>query len=305
MIQHSKWPRTFAVLVCSLAAAGFGAMAQQQTSSPPQSPPASQAAGPAAAAPNYSIDAIRYATLPGFPLNALVIGAPKDQKIDIAMVVWLIRGGGHTILFDSGFHRKKWFDQFHFDDYLSPDEAVRLAGVAPADVTDVIISHAHWDHMGGIDLFPNAMIWIQKAEFEYYSGMAWQPGGHHGGIDPDDVAELVARNTHGQVRLVDGDDQEILPGIRAFTGARHTFASQYLRVAGDPPFVLASDNCYTDQNLREHRPGATFDPADAAGNVAAQSRMVELAGSADRVVPGHDPAQFQHFPTSGRIAHIR
>src|SRR5262245_18806220 len=114
------------------------------------------------AAPQYSIQAIRYATCPGFPVSALVMGAPKDQKVDIAMAIWLIRGGGRTILFDSGFHREKWFQDFHMTEYVRPDEAVKLAGVEPADVTDVVISHAHWDHMGGIDLFPKATVWIQK-----------------------------------------------------------------------------------------------------------------------------------------------
>jgi glyoxylase-like metal-dependent hydrolase (beta-lactamase superfamily II) len=98
---------------------------------------------------------------------------------------------------------------------------------------------------------------------------------------------------------------EILPGIRAYTGARHTFASQYIRVAGEMPFVLASDNCYLYENLRSHRASATFDPSDAEANVAAQQRMISLAGSAERVVPGHDPEQFVRFPTNGRVAQIR
>jgi hypothetical protein len=55
--------------------------------------------------PEYSIQAIRYATSPDVPVAELVVGGPKDQKVDIAMVVWLIRGGDRTILFDSGFHR--------------------------------------------------------------------------------------------------------------------------------------------------------------------------------------------------------
>ena len=198
--------------------------------------------GSSSDAPSYSIRAARYATVPKFPLEGLVMGAPKDQQIDIAMVFWVIQGGGHTILFDSGFHREKWFKDFHIVDYVAPDKLVEQMGIAPASVTDVIISHAHWDHMGGIDLFPNATIWIQQREFEYYTGAAWQSGGHNGGIDPEDVLELVRRNTQGKLRLVDGDDVELLPGIRAYTGARHTFASQYIRVAGDPPYVLASDN---------------------------------------------------------------
>jgi len=274
---------------------------------------ASAPSAAAPAAPNYSIDAIRYATIPKFPLDALVMGAPKDQTLDIAMVFWLIRGGGRTILFDSGMHRENWIKEFGMTDFLSPDKCLEAIGVAPSSVTDVIISHAHWDHMGGIDLFPNAAIWIQRDEFAYYTGAAWQPpalsgdpsSGKHGGIDPEDVLELVRRNTAGKLHLVAGDNIEIIPGIRAYTGGHHTFASQYILVEGNPAYVLASDNLYLYENLRSHRASATFDPSFEKDNVAAQSRMVELAGSADRVVPGHDPALFTKFPSQGRIAHIR
>jgi glyoxylase-like metal-dependent hydrolase (beta-lactamase superfamily II) len=259
----------------------------------------------AAAPVEYSIEAIRYGVSPDIPVGALVVGGPKDEKVDVDFVVWLIRGGGRNILFDSGFHRERWFKQWKITDYLRPDEAVRQAGVKPEEVTDVVISHAHWDHMGGIDLFPKATVWIQKDEFRYYTGDAWQTGGHNGGIDPDDIQQLVRLNTEGRLRLVDGDDVEILPGIRAFVGSRHTFASQYLRVDGKLPFVLASDNVYFYRNLAEHKASATFSDADHAANIKAQERMIQLAGSVDRVVPGHDALQFQKFPTEGRVAKIK
>jgi glyoxylase-like metal-dependent hydrolase (beta-lactamase superfamily II) len=259
----------------------------------------------AQATPEYSIQAIRYASVPDVPVSELVIGGPKDQKIEIAMVVWLIRGGGHTILFDSGFHRETFLKDFPMKDYLRPDKAVESAGVKPEEVTDIVISHAHWDHMGGINLFPKANVWIQKDEYRYYTGEAWQPGGNHGGIDPDDVKQLVQLNTEGRLRLVDGDNVEILPGIRAYTGSRHTYASQYLRVEGNPTLVLASDNCYLYRNLATRAASATFSEADHAANIAAQARMIELASSADRVVPGHDTLQFQKFPTRGRVATIK
>ena len=260
---------------------------------------------PAAAGPEYSIQAIRYGNSPGVPVSALVMGAPKDEKVDIAFVIWLIRGGGHNVLFDSGFHREQWFKFFMVTDFLRPDEAVKLAGVKPEEVTDIMISHAHWDHMGGIDLFPKATVWIQKEEFRYYTGEAWQAGGQHGGIDAEDVQQLTKLNTEGRLRLVDGDNVEILPGIRLYTGARHTYASEYVRVEGSPTFVLASDNCYLYRNLAEHRASATFSEADQPGNIKNQARMIELAGSVDRVVPGHDMLQFQKFPTEGRIAKIK
>ena len=257
-----------------------------------------------ASGPEYSIQAIRYASAEG-EVAGLVMGAAKGEKITIAMVIWLVRGGGHNILFDSGYHRETFLKYFPSTEYIRPDEAVKLAGVKPEEVTDIVISHAHWDHVGGIDLFPKAVVWIQKEEYRYYTGEAWQPGGHHGGIDPEDVQALVKLNTEGRVRLVDGDNVEIFPGIRAYTGARHTYASQYIRVEGNPTFVLASDNCYLYRNMAEHKASATFSKADEPANIQNQARMIELAGSADRVVPGHDLLQFQKFPTDGRIAKIK
>jgi glyoxylase-like metal-dependent hydrolase (beta-lactamase superfamily II) len=255
--------------------------------------------------PEYSIQAIRYATLRSEPISNFVIGAPKGPTVDAAFVFWLIRGGGRNILFDSGFHREHWFKEENISDYLRPDQALRLAGLAPEEITDVVISHAHWDHIGGIDLFPKATVWIQKEEFRYYTADAWQPGGHHGGIDPDDIQQLVRLNTEGRLRLVDGDNIEIIPGIRAYTGSRHTYASQYLQIEGNPSFVLASDNVYLYRNLADHKPSATFSDADHPANLKQQERMIQLAGSADRVVPGHDPLQFQKFPSEGRVAKIK
>jgi glyoxylase-like metal-dependent hydrolase (beta-lactamase superfamily II) len=257
-----------------------------------------------AATPEYSIRAIRYANSPGDSVADLVMGAPQDEKIDTVYVIWLIRGGGRNILLDSGSHLQKWF-KYGMTDYLRPDEAMKLAGVRPEEVTDIVISHAHWDHMGGMRFFPKAVVWIQKDEFRYYTGEAWQKGGNHGGIDPEDVQELVRLNTEGRLRLVDGDNVEIFPGIWTYTGARHTYASQYLRIEGHPTFVLASDSCYLYRNLAEHRASGTFSEADYPANIKNQERMIQLAGSADRVVPGHDALQFQKFPTQGRVAQIK
>ena len=244
--------------------------------------------------PQYEVEAIQYAAIPDFPVADLLEGADKDRKLDIAMMVWLVRGGGHTILVDSGFYRPQFFKNWTVKNFVRPDEAVARAGVKPDEVTDLILTHAHWDHADGADLFPKATVWIQKDEYTYYTGAAWQAGGKHGGIDPDDMAALLRINTQGRLRLVDGD-QEILPGVRVHIGGRHTWQSQYVSLpTRSGPVVLASDNMYLYENLEKHAPIAqTF---DRESNLKAQDQMKALAGANGKIVPGHDPAVMTKFP---------
>jgi glyoxylase-like metal-dependent hydrolase (beta-lactamase superfamily II) len=247
------------------------------------------------AKPQYEVFAVKYATIPDFAVNQLVAGADPGRKLDSAMLVWLIRGNGKTILFDAGFYRDQFFKQWHVTDFVKPSDAVRRAGVNPEDVTDLIISHMHWDHADGMDLFPKAKIWLQKDELEYYAGSAWQSRRTHGGIDPDDVLAAVKLNVEGRVGLVNGDAQEILPGISCYTGGKHTYASQFITVATVAgTVVLASDNLYLYENLDKHAPIAAT--LDAASNLRAQDRMKQLASRPELIVPGHDPEVLKRFP---------
>jgi glyoxylase-like metal-dependent hydrolase (beta-lactamase superfamily II) len=194
-------------------------------------------------AQQYEIYAIRYATLPDFPVAALVKGADTKRKLDIAMIIWLVKGNGRNILVDSGFYRDQFLKAWSVKDFVKPSEAVAQLGVKPEDITDVIITHMHWDHADGMDLFPRARIWIQKDEYNYYTGEAWQQKNTHGGIDKDDVLAAVKLNLEGRLRLVNGDAQEILPGITCYTGGKHTWQSQYIGVnTRQGTVILASDN---------------------------------------------------------------
>jgi glyoxylase-like metal-dependent hydrolase (beta-lactamase superfamily II) len=228
------------------------------------------------------------------------------------MTVWLIRGNGRNILVDSGFYRPQFFKQFKVDGFIKASEAVGQPGIMPAgqpaltpeDITDVVITHMHWDHADGMDLFPRARIWLQKDEYTYYTGEAWQSPRTHGGIDPDDVLAVVKFNLAGRVSLVNGDAQQILPGITCYTDGKHTFQSQYVGVntkAGT--VILASDNMYLYENLEKHVPIAQT--LDAASNLRAQDRMKQLAASLRFIIPGHDPAVFEKFPkVSERVVRI-
>ena len=253
----------------------------------------------AADPPIYEAYAVRYATLAAFPVAALVRGAEPGRKLDIAMTVWVLKGpDGRTILVDSGFYRPKLLREWPgITDYTRPDRALARLGIRPEDVTDVVITHMHWDHADGADLFPKAQVWIQRDEYDHYTA-ANRADAKDPASEPDHIAALVKLNDAGRLRLVDGDAREILPGVTVYTGGRHTFASQYVAAttrAGR--MVIASDNVYLFENLDKHVPIAQT--LDAAANLAAQDRMKQLASSPALIIPGHDPAVFVRYPKPG------
>jgi len=251
--------------------------------------------GAAQSKPDYEIYAVRYATLPHFPVAELVAGADPARKLDIAMMIWLVRGNGHNILVDSGFYHDRFFKDYQVTDFVKPSETLSRVGLKPEDITDIIITHMHWDHADGVDLFPNARIWIQKDELEYHAGEAWQSKDTSDGIDPEDLLTLVKLNTQGKVGLVNGDAQQILPGITCYTGGKHTYQSQYVGVeTATGTYVLASDNLYLYENLEKQLPIAAT--VDTASNLRAQVRMRQIAARPDFIIPGHDPGVFSRFP---------
>ena len=258
--------------------------------------PATEAAT-ASRGPVWQVYAIRYATIPGFPVRALVAGADSTRKLDIAMMFWLLDGpGGRRVLVDTGFYRQKFLDSWKPAAFMRPSEALERFGVAPDSVTDVIISHIHWDHLDGADLFPRARVWIQRQEYAYYVGDAGVP--LHAAIDSLDAAMLASLNQAGRVKLIEGDGQEIIPGITAYTGGMHTYASQYVGVrTATHTVVVASDNVYLYENLDRHLPIAQT--LDSKSNLAAQDRMKRIASDPRLIVPGHDPAVFRRFPGAG------
>jgi glyoxylase-like metal-dependent hydrolase (beta-lactamase superfamily II) len=257
-------------------------------------------------AATYEIYAVRFGVIPAFQVSGLVAGADPSRRLDIPVMVWLLKGNnGRTVLVDSGFFRQHLVDQWKVRDFRRPSDALASAGVRPDQVTDVIVTHAHWDHAGGLELFPNATTWIQREEYQYYTGEAWHARDTHGGIDANDMLAMVRINTEGRLRFVEGDDQEPIPGVRCYTGGRHTRASQYVSAqTADGVVVLTSDNVYLYENLDRRVPIAQT--LDAASNLQAQDRIRAIASRPDLIVPGHDPAVFERYSRiSDGIVRIR
>ncbi|HMD36028.1 MAG TPA: N-acyl homoserine lactonase family protein [Vicinamibacterales bacterium] len=263
-------------------------------------------ARPSAEADKYEVYAVRFATIANFPVSSLVAGADRSRRMDIAMTIWVLKGSdGRIAVVDSGFHRDQYFKQYTVKDFVKPSDAIAPLGITADKVTDLFITHMHWDHAGGIDLFPNARVWIQKEEYDYYTSDAWQSARTHGGIDPDDVLEIVRRNTQGKVSFVKGDDETSISGVTFGIGGKHTWQSQFVTATTpkNSTVVLASDNMYLYENLDTH--SAISQTLDAASNVRTQNRMKSLASEVRLLVPGHDPAVFDRFPKVGeRIVRI-
>lgn len=244
--------------------------------------------------------AVNFGALANFPMRGLIAGSDSSRRIDAALMVWPLQGAnGDIVLVDAGFTRQKFITQWKPRDYVTPDSALRRAGFDPARVTDIVISHIHWDHADGVERFPAARIWLQRAEFEHYVGADGRPLDR--AIDPDVAAMFRRLYDGGRVQFVEGDSAEVRPGIRAYTGGKHTFASEYVSVATPGgTVVIASDNAYLYENFERSRPIAQT--LDSLSNLRAQRRMLQLATRPTLVVPGHDPAVFERFPRAGEGA---
>jgi glyoxylase-like metal-dependent hydrolase (beta-lactamase superfamily II) len=263
------------------------------------------ASGPASPrGPVYEVYAIRYAVSPGFAVAELVAGADPARKIDLPFVIWVLKGSdGRNILVDAGSYKGPVFTSWRLHEAVKPSEAIGKIGLKPEDVTDVIITHIHWDHVGGVDLFPAARVWIQRDEFTHYVDSAGRPKDE--AIAPDDAGELAALDKAGRLILVEGDAREIIPGVTVYTGGKHTYACQYAVVrTAEGNVVLASDNIYLYENLEKRL--ASAQTSDPAADFKVQERILRLASSRRLIVPGHDPEIFKRFPAPGDgVARIR
>src|ERR1035437_11029571 len=110
---------------------------------------ASLGAAPTPPAPSYAVYAIRYASIP-FKVAGLIAGADTSRRLDIAMTIWLMKGpDGRIVLLDAGFKRDDLIQRWKPADYVTPAAALERFGVRREAVTDIIISHVHWDPLDG------------------------------------------------------------------------------------------------------------------------------------------------------------
>ena len=245
----------------------------------------------------YQVYALKYRAGGKILAKNMVVGANPKDSIDATLMIWLLKGeNGRNILVDTGYLDTAKTKP-RLKGYIRPDSLLERINVYPSDITDVILTHPHYDHIGGINLFPKANIWMQKDDFDYFVGGAWQENGKTVALQKNDVRNIIEINLQGRLKLVEGDDIEIMPGIRAYIGSRHSFENMYLLVNSNSKtnkILIASDAIWFYYNLNNLLPATLcFDPV---AYVEALKRIKTLVTNPDLIIPGHDNLIFSKFP---------
>ena|SRR6218665_1257407 len=250
------------------------------------------------AQPNtYDIYALKFGERNNYiAMKDAAVGDRSGDSSRVFFMYWLLKGtNGKTILVDAGFTEDAGTDPQQIT-FTAPQKLLALVNVKPEEVTDIIITHPHWDHVGGIDLYPNAMAWMQE---EDYHDFVTKKDPESCGFNQKDIQKVRDRNAKGSLRLIKGNDQAILPGIRVFTGSKHTAGSQFVLAsnAEKQSVIIASDNCkYYRNATRLLSSPATSDQKAYIRNLEIMRQLVK---DPDLIVPGHDPLVFTKFKSVG------
>jgi glyoxylase-like metal-dependent hydrolase (beta-lactamase superfamily II) len=220
------------------------------------------------------------------------------QPVDTSVNAFLIKLPGRTILVDTG-----------AGDLLGPKfskvpDSLRASGVQPEDVTDILVTHIHPDHTGGLMIdgkmvFPNATVHVNKRELDFWTDKATgetypEPTkGFYKQVEPTVGPYVAARH----VNTFEGAT-ELLPGIRTLPAYGHTPGHTfYVLEDGGEKVVFMGDTI--------HAPDAQFDDPDITiefdidQNQAAATRKQAFADAARN---GYFVAlDHMYFPGIGRL----
>ncbi len=241
----------------------------------------------------WDIHAIQYARSLR-PSSEYFLGAdPHDGPAPIAYYVWLLRSGDRAILVDTGFNAERAATRGR--DWLRcPTEGLAAIGLRPEDIETVVVTHLHYDHAGNLDLFPKAGFVLQDEEMRFATGRSMRHALMRAPFELDDVLQMVTHTYAGRVRFVSGR-HDLAPGIVLHAVPGHSPGLQALTVeTARGRICLASDAAHFFDNIRLGSPFRIV--ADVGAALDGHETVFDLAGSADRLIPGHDPLVAQIYP---------
>jgi len=225
------------------------------------------------------------------------VAGGAGTKFDVPVPYFLIEHEKGYVLFDSGHNKttvtnpeslhKIIYDAYHPTDFGDGYvlDALKKAGVKPEDIVYHVCSHLHFDHAGGVGLFPNATYVLQRQEL-YYAFVP-DPFMKLAYLREDfdkDVNWLLLNGWQDNRHDLFGDGKLIIhytPG--------HTPGHQSLQVnlEKDAPMLLAADACYTVENLKDLKLSGLA--ADNTTYINTLMTFKDMQKRGIKIVTGHDP----------------
>jgi glyoxylase-like metal-dependent hydrolase (beta-lactamase superfamily II) len=231
----------------------------------------------------------RTASISEFTLKE-VRGLP--DFIEIAYFVWVLRNKNRTVLVDTGFHPAEGEMRGHRE-ILSLHECLELVGIDASDISQVVISHMHYDHIGNVLELPNARFLLQRSELEFWEGPFSRRTLFGTARYDRGIAAIRALMLDGRIELAEGL-ADLRDGVRAHLVGGHTPGSQIMSVEGrDATVVLASDAAHTLYNFDNDMPSRTI--VDSLATLTGFDTMRRLASDPRLIVSGHDARVMRVF----------
>ena len=154
--------------------------------------------------------------------------------------IWVLRRGAEVILVDTGYDAEEAKSRGR-PIQLDPRAALKPLGLAAEAVTRVIVTHLHYDHAGGLHLFPNATLHLQAAEMQFATGPCMCHDALRAPFTAPHICEAVTRLYSGKVIFHEGD-AEVAEGVTVHCIGGHSRGLQCVRVRTQAGWmVLASD----------------------------------------------------------------
>lgn len=249
---------------------------------------------------DYEILAIKYGTRRGTRseifLNYHLYGEP-DGPLGMDYFFWVIRNRDRTVLVDCGFSpqggRVRGRTQL-----AEPLAALSDLGLSPADVDQLVVTHAHYDHIGNLSSFPDCEVVVAADEIAFWSGPYAGRRQFAHSVETEELTALSAVVADGRARLV-GDETEVAPGIRAIKVGGHTPGQLVVVVrTAQGETMLASDAVHYYEELDLDRP---FSGVAALPEMYRAFDLIRefQQGAGTTVVASHDPLVAERFPRYG------
>ena len=242
--------------------------------------------------PVYELYALRYGRSAGtrWPL----ITSRPSEPIDMAWMVWLAKGDSGCLLIDTGTSDVEGMAVQGITDYVPVEELLPRVGVTAEEIEDLVATHAHWEHGGDVDTFPNARVWIQEREMHYARFLVNERVPEVKALRFKDRQALDRVEEDGRLRMYEGTESP-LPGIEARLVGGHTPGSQYVSVpTAKGTAILAGDVAYLYDNLTEN-----LAPWFCIDRVQCESAIREIQQATETpelIIPGHEGKVFDRFP---------